>query len=43
MTEASRETRAKSSGHFLDELRAAFATRASREAVCFKDRARYLW
>jgi acyl-coenzyme A synthetase/AMP-(fatty) acid ligase len=38
MTQASRETHAKSSGHFLDELRAAFAARADQDAVCFKDR-----
>jgi hypothetical protein len=38
MTQASRETHAKSSGHFLDELRATFAARADQDAVCFKDR-----
>ena len=38
MTQASQETHAKSSGHFLDELRATFAARANHEAVCFEDR-----
>jgi acyl-CoA synthetase (AMP-forming)/AMP-acid ligase II len=38
MTQASRETHAKSSGHFLDELRATFAARADQDAVCLKDR-----
>jgi malonyl-CoA/methylmalonyl-CoA synthetase len=39
MTEASRETRAEPSGHFLDELRTVFVLRANREAVTYKDRA----
>ncbi len=38
MSELSREYQVRTSGHFLDDLRATIATRANEEAVRFRDR-----
>jgi malonyl-CoA/methylmalonyl-CoA synthetase len=38
VTEAARGTSSGESGHFLDELRATFATRASKTAIQWRDR-----
>ena len=38
MAEAARETQARPSGHFLDDLRTTIANRRGEAAVCFQDR-----